>query len=196
MVKDEEQESPVRFLVIPLERVAEALRSHSRGSEKVLELYALLALNLVRWLVSRLQIQGPPQGPSRRPRNSAADSGWRSDYGECIGNMTDAHQCRKGEYGFIYVRETSRRRSISGGVGDIRDRLFSAFLTIGVFKVEELPDDIQNDYRQTMEDLSWLPAEGDEGKVRATLNEMSDDEATALAERIFRMFVRGAESRE
>jgi hypothetical protein len=82
------------------------------------------------------------------------------------------------------------------GVGDIRDRLFGAFLTIGVFKVEELPDDIQNDYRQTMEDLSWLPAEGDEGKVRATLNEMSDDEATALAERIFRMFVRGAESRE
>ena len=37
MVKDEARESPVRFLEYPspLEGVAEALRSHSRRSEKV-----------------------------------------------------------------------------------------------------------------------------------------------------------------
>jgi hypothetical protein len=39
----------VRFLEhLPLEGVAEALRSHSRRSQRVLEVYSLLALNLVR----------------------------------------------------------------------------------------------------------------------------------------------------
>jgi hypothetical protein len=40
----------VKFLeyLPPLEAVAEALRSYSRGSQRVLEVYSLLALNLVR----------------------------------------------------------------------------------------------------------------------------------------------------
>jgi hypothetical protein len=47
MVKDEARKFPVRFLT-RTRRVAEALRSHSRGSERVLEAYSLLALNLMR----------------------------------------------------------------------------------------------------------------------------------------------------
>jgi hypothetical protein len=48
-VKGEARESPVRFLeYFPLEGVTEALRSHSRGSQRVIEVYSLLALNLVR----------------------------------------------------------------------------------------------------------------------------------------------------
>jgi hypothetical protein len=53
MVKDEARESPVKFLEYLLpEGVAEALRSHSRRSQKVLEVYSLLALNQVRSPVS------------------------------------------------------------------------------------------------------------------------------------------------
>jgi hypothetical protein len=60
MVKDEALESPVRFLEhLPLlEGVAEALRSQSRGSQRVLEVYSLLALNLVR----------EPASPPSHPR--------------------------------------------------------------------------------------------------------------------------------
>jgi hypothetical protein len=48
-VKDEERQTPVRFLeFFPLEGVAKALRRHSRGSQRVLEVYSLLALHLVR----------------------------------------------------------------------------------------------------------------------------------------------------
>jgi hypothetical protein len=49
MVEDEARQSPVRFLEYPLpEEVAEALRSHSRRSQKVLEVYSPLLLKLVR----------------------------------------------------------------------------------------------------------------------------------------------------
>jgi hypothetical protein len=48
-VKDKGRQSPVTLLeYLPIRRVAEALRSHSRRSERVLEVYSLLALNLVR----------------------------------------------------------------------------------------------------------------------------------------------------
>src|SRR5215218_10097546 len=52
-VQDEARESPVRFLESPktTRRVAEALRSHSRGSERVLEVYSPSILNLVSRLV-------------------------------------------------------------------------------------------------------------------------------------------------
>jgi hypothetical protein len=49
MVKDEARQSPVTFLEYrSTRRVAEALRSHPRRSQRVLEVYSLLALNLVR----------------------------------------------------------------------------------------------------------------------------------------------------
>ena len=49
MVKDEARQSPVTLLeYLPIRRVAEALRSHSRRSQRVLEVYSLLALHLVR----------------------------------------------------------------------------------------------------------------------------------------------------
>ena len=53
-VKDEGRQSPVRFLEYPppLEGVAEALRIDPRRSQRVLEVYSLLALNLVRQPVS------------------------------------------------------------------------------------------------------------------------------------------------
>ena len=53
MVKDEARQSPVRFLeYLPLEGVAEALRSHPRRSQKVLERYSPLILRLVISLLS------------------------------------------------------------------------------------------------------------------------------------------------
>jgi hypothetical protein len=52
-VTDEARESPVRFLEhSPLEGVAEALRSQSRGSQRVLEVYSPSILKLVRQPVS------------------------------------------------------------------------------------------------------------------------------------------------
>jgi len=43
--------SPVCALALATKNATEAVRSHPRGSQRVLELYSLLALNLVRWLV-------------------------------------------------------------------------------------------------------------------------------------------------
>jgi hypothetical protein len=48
-VEDEPREPPLRFLeYLPLEGVAEALRSHSRGSQRASEVYSPLLLKLVR----------------------------------------------------------------------------------------------------------------------------------------------------
>jgi hypothetical protein len=66
-VKDEARESPARSLGSnPLEEVAEALRSHPRGSQRVLEVYSLLALNLVR----------EPTSLSSYPRGAITVSSW------------------------------------------------------------------------------------------------------------------------
>jgi hypothetical protein len=57
MVEDEGRESPVTLLERPIRRVAEALRSHSRRSQRVSEVHSLLALNQVRELCLA------PEGP-------------------------------------------------------------------------------------------------------------------------------------
>jgi hypothetical protein len=53
-VEDEARQSPIRVLEYrsSLEGVAEALRSHSRRSQRVFEVYSPSILNLVRGLVS------------------------------------------------------------------------------------------------------------------------------------------------
>jgi hypothetical protein len=57
MVKDEGRQSPETLLEYgPLEGVAGALRSHSRGSQRVLEVHSLLALNLVRSRAGRAMV--------------------------------------------------------------------------------------------------------------------------------------------
>ena len=62
MVEDEARESPVRFLdcLPPLEDVTEALRSHSRRSQKVLELYSSSILKLVNRLLSLTSTSSEP----------------------------------------------------------------------------------------------------------------------------------------
>ena|SRR5215213_2130853 len=67
-VTDEARESPVRFLEhSPLDEVAEALRSQSRGSQRVLEVYSPSILKLVRSLVFPTSTSSvPPPGPRGR----------------------------------------------------------------------------------------------------------------------------------
>jgi hypothetical protein len=67
-VTDEARESPVRFLEhSPLEGAAEALRSQSRGSQRVLEVYSPSILKLVRSLVFPTSTSSvPPPGPRGR----------------------------------------------------------------------------------------------------------------------------------
>jgi hypothetical protein len=63
-VKDEARESPVRFLEYTFTRsVAEALRSHSRGSEKVIDVYSPPILRLVRQPVSCTSTSSVPPCP-------------------------------------------------------------------------------------------------------------------------------------
>ena len=52
---------------------------------------------------------------------------------------------------------------------------------------QDLPEDIRTDFRLMREQLTSRSPEGDEGSVMATVNKMSEEEATAIARKISRM---------
>ena len=81
------------------------------------------------------------------------------------------------------------------GWGEIRTKLFNACMR-GLARVfpDDFPDPLRGEYEHIMQALSWLPPAGgrNEGKIRATLNAMTVEEANDLAERIRAIYSRAS----
>lgn len=75
----------------------------------------------------------------------------------------------------------------------IRDRLEAAAQQVIPLLPNYLPDDVREEFKRVLETLSWIPAESDEGTLRRTLDEMSDEETEALATSLVTISFRVAE---
>jgi hypothetical protein len=78
--------------------------------------------------------------------------------------------------------------SLATGTGTIQERLESAAITLTTLSrpgPESLSAELNGKLDAIVQDLTRTPAQGDEGKIRAALRTMSDEEGSKLAERIF-----------
>jgi hypothetical protein len=56
---------------------------------------------------------------------------------------------------------------------------------------EDLPDgELRRMFQGIHDDLTWVEAKGDEGRISATVRALNDEDAKAIANRIFTMFMR------
>ena len=58
----------------------------------------------------------------------------------------------------------------------------------GPVRAEDLPEEIQADFNQLSEDLTKIPAVGNEGSAQATVHQMSDERAAEYARKIVEMY--------
>ena len=75
--------------------------------------------------------------------------------------------------------------------GDIRVRLYKAFRRFLPLFTRDLPEDLQAELVELKRDLSRLPPEfEDQGTAVVTIESMTEQEAQALATRIFELHLR------
>jgi hypothetical protein len=82
--------------------------------------------------------------------------------------------------------------------GDIKERLSAAsMLLMPIFPDDFPPGPIREEYASIHEALSWLPPEkgSGHGLRESTLDAMTEDEAGALAERLFSVYLNAADVR-
>jgi hypothetical protein len=80
--------------------------------------------------------------------------------------------------------------SLVTGTGSIQDRLESAAMVLTPLNPNEfLPKEMHDEFGEIHHLLTKTPAQGDEGKIRATLQLTSDEEASKLAGLIFSAYV-------
>jgi len=93
-----------------------------------------------------------------------------------------------------YERLRLAVESLATGRGSLQDRLYYAFLHIYVFRVEEFPERLRDEFREISEEMTKVKPVGDEGSIKATCNIMGDEEAEKIAQRIFDLFTTIARS--
>jgi len=77
--------------------------------------------------------------------------------------------------------------SLIKGSNPIQERLFGAYMSFHPLRVDDFPEDLQGDYRDIMDLLTKAKPKGDEGSVKATLNQMTEEEANIIAEKLFNL---------
>jgi hypothetical protein len=93
-----------------------------------------------------------------------------------------------------YERLRLAVESLATGRGSLQDRLYYALLNIYVFRVEDFPVKIRDEFREIIEETTKVKPIGDEGSIKATCRIMSDEEAEKIAQRIFDLFTTIARS--
>jgi hypothetical protein len=122
----------------------------------------------------------------------------------CCGfkNRTMVDKIARRDMGLSYTYEKLHlaTRALATGANDIRDRLESA--AISTMMLDVSPQDQQFDFptpelrdkfRSVRERMTRVEARGDEGRIRATLRTLSDEEAEQIATDLFDLFVDIAE---
>lgn len=92
-----------------------------------------------------------------------------------------------------YLREKlySAVFSLATGEGDLPERLEAAALSLVVLEPEQMPADIGQEYRAIYAELTKREAEiAGEGKIRATVRNLTYHEASGIAERILNLYLK------
>lgn len=74
--------------------------------------------------------------------------------------------------------------SLAKGSDSIQKRLFDAYMSFHPLRERDFPEDLQENYREIMDLLTKVKPKGDEGSVKATLNQMSEEDANVIAEKL------------
>jgi len=74
------------------------------------------------------------------------------------------------------------------GTGTQRERLASAYTyNLSQLKPEDLPEEIQEDFRQLKAEITRVDPHGNKGSVKATLHEMDESDIRRMIEKIISM---------
>jgi hypothetical protein len=77
------------------------------------------------------------------------------------------------------------------GNGELKERLFSAVITLTVIKVDDLPKALRSEYAELLEALTWVrlpPDRLDQGTLLSTLEAMTVEEAATIARKILHLY--------
>jgi hypothetical protein len=76
------------------------------------------------------------------------------------------------------------------GPGDVRERLANAYIShLSPVTPNDFPDDLAKEYGRIHEALSWLPPEHEgQGRLQATINAMTHEEAMLLGQQLVTLY--------
>jgi hypothetical protein len=81
------------------------------------------------------------------------------------------------------------------GTGAIEERLDTAGKTLAPIFPDDFPEPLRAEYASIREALTWLPGDETRGTAETTLDAMTEDEAGALARRLFSLYLDAADVR-
>lgn len=71
----------------------------------------------------------------------------------------------------------------------LQDRLMGAYLCFHPLREKDFPKgELRESFHDIMHALTWRPAQGDEGTVKATTQQMTDQEASELIEKLVSLY--------
>jgi hypothetical protein len=76
------------------------------------------------------------------------------------------------------------------GTGEVRERLHNAYIShLVAVSPDDFPEPLRDQYQSIHEALTWQPPEHrGQGKLRPTINSMSEEEAVMLGQRLVSLF--------
>jgi len=95
---------------------------------------------------------------------------------------------------YAYEKFSSALGSLAIGPGDVRGRLWAAYLHFHPVREKHLPDDLHEDYQWVLQQLTrYGPARGRDGKIildsiQETLRRIRNSTGSRIAERILRIY--------
>lgn len=79
--------------------------------------------------------------------------------------------------------------TLAAGQRSIQERLEDAYISALIrLKADDLPDDLQDDFRKLQDELTNVEPVGNEGSVAVSTRAMNGDRASEIAEQIVSMF--------
>jgi hypothetical protein len=91
---------------------------------------------------------------------------------------------------YAYEKLMLAVHALATGVSPLQERLVDAALLLIRLQPHDFPDkDLRRIFEGVIDDLSFDQAQGDEGQIAATMKNTSDEDARAIAGRIFSLFV-------
>lgn len=91
------------------------------------------------------------------------------------------------EYSYTWEKFFGATMSLVGD-GPLKERLEYAAQSIIHLRNQDIPEAVKEDVLSLIEDLTSGNPEGEEGRIRATINRMTDEEAGGTAKRILGIY--------
>jgi hypothetical protein len=95
-------------------------------------------------------------------------------------------------FGYAFSKLEPGIEELVGAAG-IKERLDAAFRQFFMLDPGDFPEPLSAEYESILESLSWLPGDEGKGTAETTIDAMSEEQAAALAKRLFSFYVDAAE---